>query len=170
MGKEELVADNTFYSLFAKKDARIELKKILLHFYSHIPPKVQEEFKKLKKEDFWNEIKPCLNLIENPDKMNFTDLLRPFISEEEKERGEYDVLVIGHFLIETNHKVIIIIDDEKAIKFMYNRFPKLKNFHKRTGRFIVDCCKKYEIFNKDESEEIPKIIEQNGRKYRLVEE
>jgi formylmethanofuran dehydrogenase subunit E len=125
MGKEELVADNTFYSLFAKKDARIELKKILLHFYSHIPPKVQEEFKKLKKEDFWNEIKPCLNLIENPDKMNFTDLLRPFISEEEiKELPKEEIK-------EKNWDTRICVYCQMEIGTEKKRYANGKLFHKK---------------------------------------
>jgi predicted nucleic acid-binding protein len=150
MQNERLIPDSTFFSFFLHNvDEPDFLKRIVHNFYVEVPPRINEEVKNCKNAKFIDEIKDRLHIFEA--KLNFTELLKPLFSNEQKQKGEHDVIVVGYFCYELGIEFLMIIDDLNARKFVSNNFPYLNNRLTWTATFIRDCYSKYQIFKKDES-------------------
>lgn len=150
MQTERLIPDSTFFSFFLHNIEEPDyLKRIVDNFYVEIPPRVNQEIENCKHSKIIEEIKDKLHLFD--DKLNFTELLKPLFSTEQRERGEHDVIVVGYFCFWLKLDFIMIIDDGGARKFIEKNFPYLVPHLTWTATFIGDCCCKYKIFNKDET-------------------
>lgn len=150
MQAKKLIPDSTFFSFFLHNTDESDFLKIIVdNFYVEIPPRINEEVKNCKNSKVIDEIKNKIHIFE--DKLNFTELLKPLFSKEERKRGEHDVIVVGYFCYELKVDFLMIIDDGGARKFISKNFPYLNDYLSWTATFIGDCYSKYKIFKKEES-------------------
>lgn len=149
MDNKRLIPDSTFFSFFLHNTSEPEsLKRIVDNFYIEIPPRVGEEIKNCKHYPSMDSFKNKLHIFQG--NLNFTELLKPFFSKEEKERGEHDVIVVGYFCNEMKLDFLMIIDDGGARRFISRNFPYLNSKIEWTACFISDCYSKFGIFKKEE--------------------
>lgn len=95
------------------------------------------------------------------DYYSYGEILRPFFSTDEIEKGEHEVIVITYILNFQGEWVIAILDDDSPKNFLKNKLPEISNNIIGTIGFVEKCTIEYNIFLKEESIYILKLIKQS---------
>ncbi|MFH1802023.1 MAG: hypothetical protein ABH864_01070 [archaeon] len=148
MDKQKLIPDSTFLSLFLKCNKINELEKIIDYFDTRICSVVDREISKIFPK-VSNSLKKKMMVVNS--KLDYFLLMKPFISKEQYEKGEFDVIILAQFCEDMKLKYIVIIDDGPALKLLKRYFPEIAINHRRTGRFLIECFRNYKILNKSET-------------------
>ncbi|MFH1473744.1 MAG: hypothetical protein ABIE55_02520 [Candidatus Aenigmatarchaeota archaeon] len=158
----DLLADSSFYICFLDNIKSPEnLIKILEKFSSSFPPVIFSEVKKSKrsKEIFENK-KLNINIFEG--EIHISEVLRPFFSIEQKERGEHELIVLAFICYNMKMKFELVIDDKQARNFIKRNLIYLSKNLKDTINFLCDCYSVYGIFKKEEVLDIFNLIENSN--------
>ena len=148
----DLISDSTFYLFFIDDISRpLLLEKILKHFRPQIPPLVKKELERkgTSNNRLYVLYKYC-NFFKETE-FHIGDALKPFFSEEEKRRGEHEVIIVSYICHALGLDFVSLIDDKEAHNFIKRHVQHILPNCKRSGRFIAECSYKYKIFNKTES-------------------
>jgi len=161
----KVVADSSFYICFLDDIKRPEyLIRLLDHFEFVLGKIIHKEIKK----------SPNYSRIENIVKRkvlyfeyeNYGEILRPFFSMEEIQKGEHEAIAIYIILVRIELlKVFLIIDDSNARKFIKKNFQNIYPMIKYTVQLIVECYLNHSIFKKEEIVEILELIKTS--KFRI---
>lgn len=163
MSEIRLIPDNTFYTFFLKNNREKELIKINKFFKTCISPLVKKELTKLK--SISNELnRSFLNI---DPRMEYFKLLEPLLSRSEYEKGEFDIIILASLCKDLRLEFLFVIDDGPAFNVVKRYFSNLLPNHRRTGRFIVECHKIYEIFNKEESLELLELMKSSDFRIKV---
>ncbi len=151
----DLISDSTFYLFFIDDISKpLLLKRILKRFRPQIPSLIKEELeRKGNANNRLNVIYDSCNFFKKTE-FNIGDVLKPFFSEDEKRRGEHEVIIVSYICDSLGLDYISLIDDKEAYNFIRAHVNCILHNCRRSGRFIVECSNKYKIFNKTESLEI----------------
>ncbi|MHA1285377.1 MAG: hypothetical protein ACTSVV_11300 [Promethearchaeota archaeon] len=109
------------------------------------------------------------NKIEN-DFIHFShyqlsEIIKPFFSEKEIEKGEHEVFAISFLMCDLKEKFITILDDDNARKFFINNLPECHKNLIGTVGFVEMCVVNHSIFNKEQGIEILILI--RNSKFRI---
>ena len=161
----KVVADSSFYICFLDDIKRPKyLVRILNHFEFIIGKVIHEE---IKRSQNYSYIKTIMEeKVIQFEYENYGEILKPFFSIKEIQKGEHEVIAISIILVRLGFlDIIIIIDDKDARKFIERNFKDIYHLLKYTVKFIVECYSKYKIFSKEEVKEILTLIK--GSKFRV---
>ncbi|MCC7554733.1 MAG: hypothetical protein KO254_01235 [Methanoculleus marisnigri] len=92
------------------------------------------------------------------DYYNYGELLRPFLSVNEIEKGEHEVIVISYVLHLSGCNILAILDDESPRTYFKSRFPELSNKVTGTIGFIEKCTCSYGVFQTSKGTTILSLI------------
>ncbi len=151
MEKIKVIPNSTFFICFLDDIERPEsLSKIMTY----------EEFNFVLGRIVRNEISKSRNYqkisyhIENATLMEyeaFEEVLKPFMSSDEISRGEHEAIAIAYVMDYLGERVILVLDDEDARKFVSKNLKGLSGSMVGTIGFIKKCCCNYAIFDKNEA-------------------
>lgn len=162
----KVVADSSFYICFLDDIRRPKyLIRIIKNFEFLIGEILENEIR--QSQNYFhvkNFIGTKIILFDYKDYF-YGELLKPLFSVGEIRKGEHEVIAITVIIFSLHKKLISIIDDKEAIKFIEKNFPKIYNMVIRTVRFVEKCCCEYKIFSKKEAKEILNLIKNS--KFRV---
>lgn len=160
-----IIADSTFYICFLDCIQRPEvLIKILENFKPHIPARVFKEVSQSKNAHHLLKKKDCLNIFDKLH-LNLGEVLRPFVSESELEKGEHETIILAYVCNRMGFNFILILDEIDKRNLVKTIIPELESKMTGTVGFLGMCYYKYRIFNK---EEVIGLIDQIGSsKFRV---
>lgn len=92
------------------------------------------------------------------DYNTYGELLRPFFSVNEINKGEHEVIVMTYILTFQGKHVIAILDDDSPKAFLRQKPPEISNNITGTIGFVEKCTCDMEVFLKDEGINILKLI------------
>lgn len=161
----QFLADSSFYLCFLEDIEKPKvLLKILGSFDFIITPIV---FGEVSKSNNFVHIKSSPNLIKFPKK-NLGEILRPFFSKKEIEKGETEIIELAYdFYIDGIPKPFII-DDKGPRLFVKRNLPYLVTLMIGTVGFVGKCCYEYDILKKTEASLILMLISES--KFRVSPE
>ena len=162
-----LFADTTFYSCFLNDVHEPEfLVKCLDSFKCHIGPIVKKELS--RSENYYLiEKNPNINYVDY-ESFNLPKIIAPFLSSEEKAKGEHEVIAYAYHAVQSNEEAILLIDDKGARTIVKCHIPCLIPSLKGTLGFIVDSVKKHKLLNKEKAIIIIKKIDKSN--FRISKE
>ena len=91
--------------------------------------------------------KPNLTIF---DYYAYGEILRPFFSIDEMEKGEHEAMVISYIFYFKNENMLAIMDDNSPKEMFKARFPHLSNQVIGTIGFIEKCTCKCKFLSKRE--------------------
>ena len=146
-----IVPNSSFYLWFIDDIERPHyLARILNqeHFAFVTGRKILKEVKRSSKYRLvQREIERRLKIFEY---LNYGEILKPFFSVEEIEKGEHEVIAISCILYILGNNFLAIIDDEQAKKFLKRNFPEVERRARGTVGFVEECYRAT-IFSKEET-------------------
>ncbi len=161
---KDLVADSTFYLCFLDDiDSPEDLVSIINNFKIHLSPIVYFELKKSKNFEKISKHRN-INLFAIAD-FNIGELVKPFFSRSEINRGEHELIVVAYFAYNLNQNLILIIDEISIRNFIVKNLTYLEPFMTGTVGMIGKCFYTFNIFNKEKSLELLNKIENS--KFRV---
>lgn len=172
MDRETVVSDSTFYISFLKKE-EINDPQALIRFLSSykfsmgqvIRNEIQEKHADLV-DDLGLE-----DLVEIEEDYNYAALLSP-IGDRVFQKGEYESMAIAFIKLYEGALHSLIIDDNKARKWLGRNLPQLLEYLKYSTRFIANSCIVDGKVSKDEVlnvlHKIKKSIEKGARPFNLT--
>lgn len=92
------------------------------------------------------------------DYNTYGELLRPFFSVNEINKGEHEVIVMTYILTFQGKHVIAILDDNSPKTFLKQKLPEISSNVIGTIGFVEKCTCDMEVFLKDEGINILKSI------------
>ncbi len=156
--KKDLIADTTFYSCFLDciNDEK-PLIKILESFKTHLSPILHKE---LSNSPNIHLLKDKMNIFHNFTNigLDLSAAAKPFFSNQERDKGEAEILVLAYICYNMGMEISIIIDEISKKDLLLRLIPQLKNSTTGTISFIVNCVNPYNIFNKEEALELLRLI------------
>jgi len=163
-----IVPNSSFYLCFLDDIERPRyLVRILNqeHFVFVTGKRILEEVKKSYKYQLvQEEIERRIKVFKY---LNYGEILKPFFSVEEIEKGEHEVIAISCILYIFKNDFLAIIDDEQAKKFLKRNFPEVERRVRGTVGFVEECYR-CGIFSKRESIDILESI--RNSKFRVKRE
>ena len=161
----KVVADSTFYICFLDDIKRSEyLIRLANHFEFVVGKVIHEEIKKSQNYSCIENImkKKVLHF----EYENYGEILRPFFSMKEIQKGEHEAIAISIILVRIEFlEIFLIIDDNDARNFIKKNFQDIYPMVKYTVQFIVECYLNHSIFKKEEIIEILMLIKKS--KFRI---
>lgn len=155
----EMLADSSFYLCFLEDIEQPEvLLRILQRFDFLITPIV---YKEVSKSDNFNRVQPCHNL-RLVSKMNLGEILRPFFSQKEIEKGETEVIELAYEYYAEGKPRTFIIDDKEPRLFVSRNLPYLSELMVGTVGFVGECCYEYAILDKNEASALLLVISRSS--------
>jgi len=151
----EMLADSSFYLCFLEDIKQPEvLLRILQRFDFLITPIV---YKEVSKSDNFNRIQSChrLRLI---SKENLGEILKPFFSQKEIEKGETEVIELAYEYYAEGRPRMFIIDDKEPRLFVTRNLPYLSELMVGTVGFVGECYYEYAILDKNEASVLLLVI------------
>jgi predicted nucleic acid-binding protein len=85
------------------------------------------------------------------DQYNYKEILKPFFSKRQVEKGEAEAIALAYIWYKTNRCHKLILDDGQARAFVEANIGLLRAIMIGTVGFIGDCHCFYSIFGKDEA-------------------
>ena len=153
--EDSFLADSTFYLCFLEDIGKPEiLLKILSMFKFFMPPLVLKEVSLCRN---YNKIRGMSGITVLTD-TSVGELLRPYLSSREIEKGEAEVIALAYIWNESAKIRNFILDDQEARKFVMDNFPRLKQKMIGTVSFIGCCHCLFKLFVKDLALQILKDI------------
>ncbi len=161
----KVVADSSFYICFLDDIKKPEyLIRLVDHFEFVLGKIIHKEIRKspnysgrkniMKKKVLYFEYE------------NYGEILRPFFSMEEIQKGEHEAIAISIILIRIELlDISLIMDDSNARNFIKKNFQDIYHMVKYTVQFIVECYDTHRIFKKEEIVEILTLIKKS--KFRI---
>jgi predicted nucleic acid-binding protein len=150
-----MLADSSFYLCFLEDIKQPEvLKRILGSFKFLITPIVYDE---VSKSENFKHIGSNPRIILLP-KENFGEVLRPFFSKKEIEKGETEVIEVAYQFYADGNPRMFILDDKEPRLFVMRNLPYLVELMIGTIGFIGRCSYEYEILEKNEASAILLVI------------
>jgi len=144
-----LVADSSFFVCFLDDIKKPEnLKKILDTLKFYLPSCILKE---IARSDNFKEIEKCSELRRIESEYPLADILRPFVSDEQYEKGESEAIALAFILFRLRKLNRLILDDGEARDFVKYHVNFLFSLMTGTVGFIGDCCCKYNLFTKSET-------------------
>ena len=116
----------------------------------------------------YDHIKSIVENAESFEYYYYGEILRPFLSIEEIEKGEHEVIATAYVMHSLGFDIIFILDEDDPRKFVENNFPDLVDKMTGTVGFIEKCHCVFDIFEKDESIDILRLIKNS--KFRVKAE
>ena len=136
MRNPSIIADSSFYICFLDDIKKPEyLKHILTHFRFVIGKIVKKE---IARSPMFKKIESIINTVVDNISAdeNFDELLKPFFSVKEIEKGEDEVIAIAYVFNILELYFYFILDDESARHFVEINFSELKDRMYGTVGFI----------------------------------
>jgi predicted nucleic acid-binding protein len=99
--------------------------------------------------------------------LNYGEILRPFFSVEEIEKGEHEVIAISCILYVLGSNFLAIIDEDQARKFLRGIFPEAERRTTGTVGFVEECYR-YGVFSREEAISI--LESMKSSKFRVKKE
>jgi len=172
MERETVVSDSTFYIAFLTEEEINDPQALIRFLKSYrfsmgqvIKKEIREKHAKLV-EDLGIE-----NLVEIEEDYNYAALLSP-IGDRVFQKGEYESMAIAFIKLYEGVLHSLVIDDNKARKWLKRNIPQLWEYLKYSTRFIADS---YISDRKLGKEEVLKIlrkikvaIQHGGRPFNLT--
>lgn len=150
-----ILADSSFYLCFLEDIEQPEvLIRILDRFDFLITPIVYEE---VSKSENFKCIQSNPKIILFP-KENFGEILRPFFSKRQIEKGETEVIELAYEFYADGDPKMFILDEKDPRLFVMRNLPYLVNLMIGTVGFVGKCCYEYEILEKSEATAILIVI------------
>lgn len=145
----DLIADSSFYLCFLD-DIKCpdDLSRIIDNFTAHLSPRVDSE---IQKSGNYKKISNHKNLnIFRPADFEIGELVRPFFSKDEVNKGEHEIVIVAYFTYNLKNNLVLIIDDKSPRIFIEKNFDYLTPFLTGTVGMIGKCFYTFNIFNKNE--------------------
>lgn len=160
-----IIADSSFYLCFLDDIEQPEvLQRLLDNFDFLVTPIVYRE---IGKSTHFEHVKNHPKIILVP-RENLGEVLRPFFSQTEIEKGETEVIELAYQFYASNDPKFFIIDDEGPRLFVTRNLAYLERLMIGTVGFVGECYYQYRIFEKSEARTIVIVI---GRsKFRISKE
>ena len=95
------------------------------------------------------------------DYYDYGEILRPFFSIDEINKGEHEVIIITYILNLQGKQVITILDDNSPKKFLKNLLLEKSEMVTGTVGFVEKCTCEYNIFFKEKGINILTLIKQS---------
>ena len=173
MDRETVVSDSTFYIAFLKRE-EINDPKALIRFLKlykfSMGPVIKKEIQK-KHAQLVDEF-GIENLVEIEEDYNYAALLSP-IGDRVFQKGEYESMAIAHMKLYEGVLHSLIIDDNRARKWLEMNLPKLLEYLTYSTRFIVNSYIVDRKISKDDVlrilQKIKKSIERGARPFNLTQ-
>jgi predicted nucleic acid-binding protein len=160
-----MLADSSFYLCFLDDIEQPDvLIKILDRCDFLITPIV---YKEVSKSNNFGYIQSNPNIIIFP-KENLGEILRPFFSKKEIEKGETEVIELAYELYANGSPKNFILDEKEPRLFVIQNLPYLVELMRGTVAFVGECYYEYAILEKSEASAIVLII--STSKFRVSEE
>lgn len=131
-------ADSSFFICFLEELKQSNCYNFLDYYDFAIGSKVFEEIGEHLENNLINKLYFC------PDEnYNYTALIAPLLSNEEKNKnkGEYEVMGLSLHYLSSNRVKYVIIDDKKARNFAKRNFGGLSEYITGTIGLIIFCSK-----------------------------
>lgn len=152
-----LVADSSFYVCFLNDiKQQIPLEKILTELKFYVPSCIVNEVSKC------SEFKSILSSTKAKildSSYNFADILRPFVSKNQFDKGETEAIALAYVLNRMQRLHKLILDDKGARDFVINKLSLLANYMTGTVGFVADCCCYYCFLTREEGLRIFELVE-----------
>jgi predicted nucleic acid-binding protein len=160
-----MLADSTFYLCFLDDIEQPEvLIKILDRFNFLITPIV---YKEVSKSNNFGHIQFNPKIIMFP-KENLGEILRPFFSKKEIEKGETEVIELAYEFYADGTPKMFILDEKEPRLFVTRNLPYLVELMIGTVAFVGECYYEYAILGKSEAASIVLLI--STSKFRVSAE
>ncbi|HII67973.1 MAG TPA: hypothetical protein HA302_08250 [Thermococcaceae archaeon] len=140
MERETVVSDSTFYIAFLTEEeindpqALITFLKSYRFIMGHV---IRNEIRK-RHAKLVDEL-GIENLVEIEDSYDYAALLSP-IGDRIFQKGEYESMAIAFIKLYEGVLHSLVIDDNKARKWLEKNLPQLSNYLNYSTRFIVNSC------------------------------
>ncbi len=158
-----IVADSSFYLCFLDDIKRDDILSVILNqFLFHLPPKVFDE---VSASQNFSQVRSNGNLIKVNERYNYGEILKPFFSKKQVEKGEAESIALAYVWHRANRCDKLILDDGEARSFVEANISSLKAIMIGTVGFIGDCHCVFSIFNKDKALELLHLIK--GSLFRI---
>lgn len=162
----DLIPDSTFFIFFLDDVQSPDyLLRIVTKFKTHIVPSVYNEIQKTKTPNALEQLVKASNKWQQT-LFKIGDVLKPFFSEKERDRGEHEIIVAAYIFHECKTPYLLIVDEAESNRFLRNNLPHLNTC--RTGAFISDCCTKHGIIIKKEALQLYDLMEKSN--FRITKE
>ncbi|MHC3128662.1 MAG: hypothetical protein IBV52_01110 [Candidatus Bathyarchaeota archaeon] len=150
-----MLADSSFYLCFLEDIEQPEvLLRILNRFDFLITPIV---YKEVSKCNNFECIQSNPKIIMFPKK-NLGEILRPFFSKKEIEKGETEVIELAYEFYADGTPKMFILDEKGPRLFVMRVLPYLVELMIGTVGFIGKCCYEYGILEKAETSVLLLVI------------
>lgn len=161
----EILADSSFYLCFLDDIEQPEvLERVLERFDFLVTPIV---YKEVSKSINFKYVQNHPKIILVP-KNHLGEVLRPFFSEKEIEKGETEVIELAYQFYANNDPRIFIIDEEGSRLFIIRNLPYLEKLMIGTVGFVGQCYYEYGILEKNEAYAI--VLAISTSKFRVSAE
>lgn len=114
-------------------------------------------YKEVSKSNSFQYLKSNPKLIVFP-KENLGEILRPFFSKKEIEKGETEVIELAYEFYADGTPKMFILDDKEPRLFVMRNLPYLVSLMIGTVGFVGKCCYEYKILEKTETSAILLVI------------
>jgi predicted nucleic acid-binding protein len=154
-----MLADSSFYLCFLEDIEQPQvLNRVLDRFDFLITPTVYREVG--KSENFKSvQSHPKLVLI---PKENLGEVLRPFFSKRQIEKGETEVIELAYQFYADENPKKFIIDDKEPRLFVIRNLPDLSKLMVGTVGFVGECYYEYDVLGKSEAAAIVLVISRSN--------
>ena len=161
----KVVADSSFYICFLDDIKKPQYLIRLTDYFEFVLGKIIDE--ELRRSPNYSYIKNIMRKKFFYFKYgNYEEILRPFFSMEEIQKGEHEAIAISIILVRLELlEIFLIIDENSARNFIKKNFQDIYPMVKYTVQFIVECYFNHNIFKKDEIIEILTLIKTS--KFRI---
>ncbi|MGD0978050.1 MAG: hypothetical protein ABR962_02795 [Candidatus Bathyarchaeia archaeon] len=151
----QILADSSFYLCFLEDIKQPEvLTRILNRLDFLITPIVYEE---VSKSDNFKHFRSNPKIILLP-KENLGEILKPFFSKGQIEKGETEVIELAYEFYADGTPKMFILDDKEPRLFVMRNLPYLVELMVGTVGFVGKCYYEYEILKKNEASAILLVI------------
>ena len=94
--------------------------------------------------------------------INFSEILRPFFSKYENEKGEGEIVALAVLLYGMNRLEKLILDDDGPREFVERNLTHMLDFMTGTVGFVGICCYETHLLEKAHSLQILSEIEHSN--------
>ncbi len=131
-------ADSSFFICFLEELKQRNCYNFLDYYNFAIGRKVFEEIGNHLDSNLIDKLYFCPE-----ENYNYSALIAPILSNEEKNKnkGEYEVIGLSLHYLSSNQVQYVIIDDKKARNFAERNFEELKSYIAGTIGLIIFCSK-----------------------------
>lgn len=172
MERETVVSDSTFYIAFLKEE-EINDPQALIRFLKSYRFSMGQVIRKEIREKHAELLEELgiEDLVEIEEDYNYAALLSP-IGDRVFQKGEYESMAIAFIKHYEGVLHSLVIDDNKARKWLEKNLPQLLDYLKYSTRFIANSCIVDGKVSKDEVlkilQKIKQSIERGARPFNLT--